>query len=133
MKPVNYLFLATLFVSLLGLSSSCTSSSGIAQDQASMLQNAQAGDMAELLRRQPNLMVAGSGANISLQVRGKKSLTASNEPLMVVDGYRLGEGYQAVAHLNPGEVARIRIITDPNELISYGIGAANGVVDIRLK
>ena len=89
--------------------------------------------MYELLRRQPNLIVNGSGQNIALQIRGRSSVLSSNEPLIIMDGIRLGSGYDKIAHVNPSDVARIEVISDPAALASYGLGAANGVINIRLK
>lgn len=89
--------------------------------------------MAELLRRQAFLTVKGSGANITLSIRGQRTMNTSNEPLLIVDGLRMGNSYDRIAHINPADVARIRIVRDPGDLAGYGLGASNGVVEIFMK
>ncbi len=89
--------------------------------------------IAELIRRQPSVAVTGSGDNIHVEIRGQRSILATNEPLYVVNGQPLGNDYSYVAQLNPGDVARLTIIRDPATLSSYGSRGANGVIEIRLK
>jgi hypothetical protein len=131
MKNLFYSFPILLLLAF--CASACISTGGIAQDQATSLSNTPTGTMADLLRQQPNLSVSGAGQGVRLQIRGKQTLGGASEPLMVVNGYRLGSGYEVVSHLNPSDVSRINIIRDPNELVAYGIGSANGVVEILLK
>ncbi|MDX2247945.1 MAG: TonB-dependent receptor plug domain-containing protein [Bacteroidia bacterium] len=121
-----------LLLSALALVSSCTSSGAVAQDASSNLRDTPAATMADLLRRQPNLQVSGSGENIQLQIRGQNTMMTSTEPMIVVDGYRVGSGYAAIQSINPADVARINIIRDPGQLAGYGLGAANGVIEIHL-
>ena len=89
--------------------------------------------MAELLRRQPLLSVSGSDNNPSVQIRGKTSFNTTSEPLYIVDGRRMGHDFSTIAAIAPADVERIRVIRDPADLASYGVGAANGVIEINLK
>ena len=89
--------------------------------------------MAELLRRQPLLTVSGSDNNPSVQIRGKTSFNTTTEPLYIVDGRRMGHNFSSIAAIAPADVERIKVIRDPAELASYGVGAANGVIEINMK
>ena len=126
---LNQLLSGLFVLSMLVLNTACYTTGVAGKD----VDGAPAPTMYELLRRQPNLIVNGSGQNISLQIRGRSSVLSSNEPLIILDGIRVGEGYDKIAHLNPSDIARIDVISDPASLASYGLGAANGVINIRLK
>lgn len=95
--------------------------------------NIPATTMAELLRRQPSLNVAGSGNNIQVRIRGARSFNSTNNPLYIVEGRRMGHEYSTIAAIAPQDVQRINVIRDPAELSSYGVGASNGVIEIFLK
>lgn len=112
---------------------SCTSSFEIVQEQELAYRRTQAVDMAEFLRLQPNLMVSKEAGTVNLHIRCAHAQVNGQEPLILVDGYRMGVGYGKVAHLDPREVDRIQVITDPYELPSYGFAALSGVVEIYLK
>ncbi|GAA4439911.1 TonB-dependent receptor [Pontibacter saemangeumensis] len=84
------------------------------------------------------------GAGISVRVRGATSISANNQPLYVVDGVpmttgdysQLGYGGQtvnAIADLNPNDIASIDILKDASAAAIYGSRAANGVVLITTK
>lgn len=90
-------------------------------------------NMVELIRRQSNVYVSGSGNNISIQIRGKRSIMSNNEPLFIVEGQRMGHDFERIANIDPDDVAMVNVITDPATLASYGVGASNGVIEIRLK
>ncbi|MEM6628125.1 MAG: TonB-dependent receptor plug domain-containing protein [Bacteroidota bacterium] len=89
--------------------------------------------MAELLRRQPLLTVSGSDNNPSVQIRGKTSFNTTTEPLYIVDGRRMGHNFSTIAAIAPADVEKISVVRDPAELAAYGVGAANGVIEIQLK
>lgn len=90
-------------------------------------------NIAELLRRQPNIVVTGSGNNVKVQIRGTKSFNATNQPLYFVDRMNMGHDFSRISNLNPGDVERIEVVKDPASLASYGVGASNGVVIVHLK
>ncbi|MGC4231882.1 MAG: SusC/RagA family TonB-linked outer membrane protein [Niabella sp.] len=83
-----------------------------------------------------------SGVNISsnmkpgelpvLRVRGNRSLTASNDPLYVVDGIPLvsilGVNSFSVNDLNPNDIESVEILKDASATAIYGSRGANGVV-----
>ncbi|MGI4834055.1 MAG: SusC/RagA family TonB-linked outer membrane protein [Janthinobacterium lividum] len=84
------------------------------------------------------------GAGIAVRVRGAASISASNEPLYVVDGLpinttstsQLGTGNQGtngLNDLNPNDIATIEVLKDAASAAIYGSRASNGVVLITTK
>jgi len=70
------------------------------------------------------------GAGISVRLRGFGSMSASNEPLYVVDGAPFtGE----INSLNPSDIESITILRDASAAALYGARGANGVVMITTK
>lgn len=84
------------------------------------------------------------GSGVSVRVRGPGSIAASNEPLYVVDGLpintgsysQIGTGNQqtnALADLNPSDIASIEVLKEASSAAIYGSRATNGVVLITTK
>jgi TonB-linked SusC/RagA family outer membrane protein len=84
------------------------------------------------------------GSGIAVRVRGAASISASNEPLYVVDGLpintgntsQLGTGNQStngLNDLNPNDIATIEVLKDAAAAAIYGSRASNGVVLITTK
>lgn len=70
------------------------------------------------------------GASGSIQIRGRRSLSASNEPLYVIDGIPIERG---INEINPSEIESIDILKDASATAIYGSRGANGVVLITTK
>ena len=70
------------------------------------------------------------GASISIRVRGGISITQSNEPLYVIDGFPSEDGMNS---LDPAEIETIDILKDASSTAIYGARGANGVVVITTK
>lgn len=70
------------------------------------------------------------GATISVRVRGGISITQSNEPLYIIDGFPSEDG---LASLDPAEIETIDILKDASSTAIYGARGANGVVVITTK
>ena len=66
----------------------------------------------------------------SLEVRGRKSLTAGGTPLLVVDGVIY---YGNLSDINPYDIANVDILKDASAAAVYGAKAANGVIIITTK
>jgi TonB-linked SusC/RagA family outer membrane protein len=71
----------------------------------------------------------GSGVNIV--IRGANSITQSNTPLYVIDGFPI-EGFNTNA-LVPSEIESIEVLKDAAATAIYGARAANGVVLVTTK
>jgi TonB-dependent starch-binding outer membrane protein SusC len=67
---------------------------------------------------------APSGSN-RVVIRGTGSLTASTDPLFVVDGVAMEDG---INFLNPNDIESIEVLKDASATAIYGARGANGVV-----
>jgi TonB-linked SusC/RagA family outer membrane protein len=67
----------------------------------------------------------------SINIRGVRSLTASNSPLFVVDGIPLTTG--GIGYINPNDIEAIDVLKDASASAIYGSRGANGVVIISTK
>ena len=65
------------------------------------------------------------GASISIRVRGGISITQSNEPLYIIDGFPNEDG---LATLDPADIESVDILKDASSTAIYGARGANGVV-----
>ena len=68
------------------------------------------------------------GANMQIRVRGARSLTASNDPLIVLDGIPFGG---TLSDINPDQISSINILKDASATAIYGSRGANGVILIQ--
>ncbi|MDH5400620.1 MAG: TonB-dependent receptor plug domain-containing protein, partial [Cyclobacteriaceae bacterium] len=78
----------------------------------------------------------GSGATI--RIRGGSSLSASNDPLIVIDGVPLdNEGISGMRNplsaINPNDIETFTILKDASATAIYGSRASNGVIIITTK
>lgn len=67
-----------------------------------------------------------------IRIRGARSLTASSDPLYVVDGVPLLSG-AAIETLNPRDIESIDILKDASATAIYGSRGANGVIIVTTK
>lgn len=72
------------------------------------------------------------GDGTTIRIRGGNSLSASNEPLYVVDGIIAGDDFNPNL-LNPDDVASIDILKDASSTAIYGARGSNGVILITTK
>lgn len=70
------------------------------------------------------------GASISIRVRGGISITQSNEPLYVIDGFPTEDG---LSTLDPSDIETIDVLKDASATAIYGARGANGVVVVTTK
>lgn len=70
------------------------------------------------------------GESASIRIRGTRSLTASNEPLIVMDGIPIEGG---LMELNPNDVESIEVLKDASATAIYGSRGANGVILITTR
>ncbi|HOI48116.1 MAG TPA: TonB-dependent receptor plug domain-containing protein [Prolixibacteraceae bacterium] len=82
------------------------------------------------------------GGRVSIRIRGGNSLSSSNEPLYIIDGYPVSAGNSAggngigqnpLATISPSDIASIEILKDASATAIYGSRGANGVVLITTK
>ncbi len=70
------------------------------------------------------------GAGVSVQIRGRRSFNAGNDPLYVVDGIPISGGFNDI---NPGDIESMEILKDASATAIYGSRGANGVIIISTK
>ena len=70
-----------------------------------------------------------AGAGLSFTVRGERSITASNAPLILVDGIPYGSNID----INSSDIESIEILKDASSTAIYGSKGANGVIIITTK
>ncbi len=69
------------------------------------------------------------GGSISIRIRGVNSISSTNEPLYVIDGFPSNNG----VNINPDDIASMEILKDASATAIYGSRGANGVVLITTK
>ncbi|WP_407427471.1 SusC/RagA family TonB-linked outer membrane protein [Arcticibacter sp.] len=65
------------------------------------------------------------GAAMQIRIRGTRSLTASNDPLVVLDGIPFAG---SIADINPNDIKSVDILKDASATAIYGSRGANGVI-----
>ena len=97
-----------------------------------------------LVGASPGVVVTLDGGNpaggATIRIRGGSSLgnTASNDPLIVIDGVPQtnqgqGSGLNAMTMVNPSDIESITILKDASATAIYGSRASNGVIIITTK
>ncbi|MBR1887540.1 MAG: TonB-dependent receptor [Bacteroidales bacterium] len=71
------------------------------------------------------------GATTSIRIRGTRSIEASNEPLIVVDG--IMDAVSDLNDINPADIEDISVLKDASSTAIYGARGANGVILITTK
>jgi len=70
-----------------------------------------------------------AGAKLDINLRGNRSISASNDPLILVDGVEYG----STLDLNPSDIESMEVLKDASSTAIYGTKGANGVVIITTK
>lgn len=83
------------------------------------------------LRKEPGVIVRGSGENATVSIRGVISFSDNIEPLFVINGNQVGHNYQnALAIVSEMEITSLKVLKGPDASI-YGVRGAGGVVEIK--
>lgn len=69
------------------------------------------------------------GADINIRVRGGTSVTQSNDPLYIVDGFQVDN----INDIPPSDIASIGVLKDASLTAIYGAKGGNGVVIVTTK
>ena len=82
----------------------------------------------------PGVMIhtntAGARPDQTILVRGRNSITASNDPLIIVDGIPYGG---PLSDINPYDIESLEVLKDASAAAIYGSRGANGVILITTK
>ena len=78
------------------------------------------------------------GGGATIRIRGGSSLSASNEPLIVIDGLAMDNyGMQGASNplnlVNPNDIESFTVLKDASATAIYGSRASNGVIIITTK
>jgi TonB-linked SusC/RagA family outer membrane protein len=92
---------------------------------------------------------SGAGSSVSIVIRGAKSLSNDNQPLFVIDGVPVSNGFNnntrtmgdrnnvdygnAISDINPDDVESMTVLKGPSAAALYGSRAGNGVILITTK
>lgn len=117
-------------------------SEDLAQIPVSTFEQALRGSVAGL---QASAMDGAPGANTEIRIRGTGSISASSEPLYVIDGIPImssdlstlngnqGRSSNVMATINPNDIESISVLKDASATAIYGSRGANGVILITTK
>ena len=80
----------------------------------------------------------GPGSGAKIRIRGESSLTASNDPLIIVDGVPLDNGginggRNPLSIINPNDIESMTVLKDASAAAIYGNRASAGVILITTK
>src|SRR5690606_17430986 len=82
----------------------------------------------------PGVMVqtssAGTTPSEAILIRGRNSITASNDPLIVLDGVPYGG---ALRDININDIASVEVLKDASAAAIYGARGSNGVILVTTK
>lgn len=86
-------------------------------------------------------IVQGTGApgsNATIRIRSGSSLNASNDPLIIIDGFPVERSVLSgvdnpLASLNPSDIETFTVLKDASATAIYGVRASNGVIIITTK
>lgn len=86
-----------------------------------------------------NIITGGApGSGSAIRIRGGSSISASNDPLIIIDGLPISNdgvnGSRGVlATINPNDIESFSVLKDASATAIYGSRAANGVIIISTK
>jgi TonB-linked SusC/RagA family outer membrane protein len=111
--------------------------------QADQLNKGLATSPADLLQgKAPGVQIVGNsgapGAGSTIRIRGGSSLSASNDPLIVIDGLPISSTSisgqsDVLSTINPNDIESFSILKDASATAIYGSRASNGVIVITTK
>ncbi|RAV28506.1 SusC/RagA family TonB-linked outer membrane protein [Sinomicrobium soli] len=116
------------------------STEGIDERPLAKVDQAMVGQMAGVRVKQTSGL---PGQGFSVEIRGTGSISASNQPLYVIDGFPLEPSSQSgsggfatgnpLSNINPNDIASMQVLKDAAAAAIYGSRASNGVVIITTK
>ncbi|WP_116108594.1 SusC/RagA family TonB-linked outer membrane protein [Lewinella sp. IMCC34191] len=107
----------------------------VASIQGEELTNVSATNVTQSLQgRLPGVDISSTssrpGASAQIRIRGTRSLTASNDPLIVLDGIPFAG---SLTDINPNDIKSVDVLKDASATAIYGSRGANGVVLITTR
>ena len=71
------------------------------------------------------------GGAASIRIRGTRSISAGNDPLIVVDG--VVDAVESFSDINPDDIKNITVLKDASSTAIYGARGSNGVIIVTTK
>lgn len=88
--------------------------------------------LADLLRRQPGVLVQGTGNSTKVSIRGGAG-PSGTDPLYVIDRVPIGNSYsQAAGMIDVNDIANINVLNGA-DASQYGTRGNSGVIEIYTK
>jgi TonB-linked SusC/RagA family outer membrane protein len=112
----------------LGYSTAKVKSSELTQASPVNLQNGLTGKVSGLNIQTTN---AGVFAQTRITLRGIRSLTGNNQPMLVLDGVPLGLGF--LSSINPNDISDVTILKSSSATAVYGPDGVNGAIVVTTK
>lgn len=114
--------------SSLGYSTASVKSKELTQANPVNLQNGLTGKVSGL-----NISTTNSGVfgNTRITLRGIRSLTGNNQPMLVVDGVPIALGF--LNSLNPNDIADVSLMKSASATVIYGPDGVNGAIIVTTK
>jgi len=112
----------------------------LSADELSQVKSTTASDM--LVGKIPGVTVTtdggAPGGGAMIRIRGGSSMSASNDPLIVIDGVPVdNQGINGMANplsaINPSDIESFSVLKDASATAIYGSRASNGVIIITTK
>ncbi len=112
----------------LGYSTAKVSSKELTQAKVVNLQNGLTGKVSGL-----NIQTVNSGVNgdTRINLRGIRSLTGNNQPMLIVDGVPINLSY--LNTINPNDIADVNILKSSSSTAIYGPDGVNGAIVVTMK
>ncbi len=78
------------------------------------------------------------GSSATIRIRGGSSMSATNDPLIVIDGFAVDNAgiaglSNALSSINPNDIESVTVLKDASATAIYGSRASNGVIIITTK
>ncbi len=145
----NIAFLDEVVVTGYGTQGRRVLTSAVSSVKAEDIQNLPSASVDQLVQgRAAGVQISSNsgtpGGGMFVRVRGTTSITASSDPLYVIDGIPVvsaplesqgtgGQRTNPLADLNPADIESVEVLKDASATAIYGARAANGVVLITTK
>lgn len=112
----------------LGYATAKVSSKELVQAKTINLQNGLTGKVSGL-----NIQTANNGvfADTRITLRGIRSLTGNNQPMLILDGVPIALSY--ISSINPNDIADVNILKSSSSTAIYGPDGTNGAIVITTK
>ena len=112
----------------LGYSTAKVSAPELTQGKVVNLQNGLTGKVSGL-----NIQTVNNGvfADTRITLRGIRSLTGNNQPMLILDGVPVGLSF--ISSINPNDIANVTILKSASSTAIYGPEGVNGAIVITTK